>query len=151
SLIDKKNRLVLTNFHVVDGGPDSHLYVFFPTYRKGLLVVEKDEYVQMIKDNQAIPAFLEQKDPKLDLALIRLAGLPSDQNVQQIRLAHDSVVPGQRVYSVGNPGAGHSFFMMTSGNARSYPHHQRMKVLKGQDSKDIMEVEATIIESQSPI
>jgi HEAT repeat protein/S1-C subfamily serine protease len=149
SLIDKKNKLVLTNFHVVDGA--SKIMVFFPTYRNGELLVEKDEYLKkMLKENLGIPGFKESDDKKVDLALVRLAGLP-ESGVQQIPLAHHSVAPGQRLYSVGNPGVGQSFFIMTSGTARSYPHHVSTKILKAKDSTEGLELNATVVESQSPI
>jgi HEAT repeat protein/S1-C subfamily serine protease len=148
SLIDKQHKLVLTNHHVVEGA--SQVMVFFPTYRNGQLLVEKDQYLKkMLKENLAIPGYTESSDNKVDLAIVRLAGLP-ETGVQQIQLAHHSVTPGQRLYSVGNPTSGQSFFIMTSGNARSYPHHVSEKVLK-HDGTVGLELNAVVVESQSPV
>jgi S1-C subfamily serine protease len=138
SLVDKKNKLLLTNQHVGQLASQGPLFVIFPFYARGALVVEKKTYDEALKSRQSvIPGFVEYQDKKADLALIKLAGLPD--SVVPISLADAPAVPGQMMYALGNPPQ--TAWMLSTGQARTYPHHQKWGSKR----------EAIIIECMSPL
>jgi HEAT repeat protein/V8-like Glu-specific endopeptidase len=151
SLIDRKNKLLLTNQHVTAAAAQGKVYVIFPMYEKGQLVVEKDAYSKAIRSHgdMVIPGYVEYQDSKVDLALIRLAGLPD--NVIPIHLAKDSASPGQMMYSLGSPGKAPALWILSTGQARSYPHHMKWTTATDKDAKDTTDREAIMIETQSPV
>jgi HEAT repeat protein len=150
SLVDRKNKLLLTNQHVTAAAAQGKVYVIFPMYEKGQLIVEKDAYSKAIRSHadMVIPAYVEYQDSKVDLALIRLAGVPD--SVIPIHIAKDSASPGQMMYSLGSPGKAPALWILSTGQARSYPHH--MKWTTGNlDEKTTTDREAIMIETQSPV
>jgi hypothetical protein len=120
SLIDEKKRIVLTNWHVV--GDETYVFVIFPIWdQKGNLVSDRDPYMKLLNENKAIKAKVLVRNPKVDLALIQLEALPS--KVQPLPLARETAVPGQKVYSIGNPGAsGGGMWLLTEGSVRQVSH-----------------------------
>src|SRR5207237_6411151 len=75
SVIDVKQKLILTNYHVVEDVPD--VTVCFPIFDKqGKLVPEKDKYNSSLKDI-GLKGRVIAKDSTKDLAIIKLdaAGL----------------------------------------------------------------------------
>jgi HEAT repeat protein/S1-C subfamily serine protease len=116
TLIDKKNRLILTNEHVVHGG--SELVVIFPMYQGDKLIAEREKYVEKLKTkgHDAIPGKVLAQDFKRDLALIQLDRVPDA--VLPLALAEKQVTPGDDVYSVGNPGATESLWILSKGTVR---------------------------------
>src|SRR5262249_8014444 len=72
TLIDKKNRLVLTNYHVVHGQLD--MVVFFPVYKNGKLVSERSVYLEQVKNRaiDVVHAKVIDQDTRRDLALIQV-------------------------------------------------------------------------------
>jgi HEAT repeat protein/S1-C subfamily serine protease len=150
SLIDRKNKLLLTNQHVTDAASQGKLFVIFPIYEKGQLIVEKDAYKKAIKSHadMVIPGWVEYQDKKADLALIRLGGLPEHNT--PIHLAKDSAGPGQMMYALGCPGSAPALWIQSTGPARSYPHHMKWTTAS-LDEKTTTDREAIMIESQSPV
>jgi HEAT repeat protein/DNA-directed RNA polymerase subunit RPC12/RpoP len=119
TLIDKKNRLILTNDHVA--GKADLLLVFFATYDKnGKLIQEKEFFfkqVNEVKGRTAIPGHTVITDPKRDLALVQLERLPD--SAESLPLFDSQANVGQEVYSVGHPGAGQGLWVFTPGTVRS--------------------------------
>jgi len=77
SLIDKTNRLVLTNYHVVMGSPPAY-FVLFPTYQQDKLVAAKKEYMDMQKREMVSKGTVVMVDKRRDLALIQLDKIPDN-------------------------------------------------------------------------
>jgi V8-like Glu-specific endopeptidase len=142
SLIDLKNRLVLTNYHVV--GDVDPANVFFPSYNHdGRLVAEKTYYT----DNSIRlrwPGKVVARDPIRDLALIQLEKLPP--NVVALPLAAKGVSPGQTVHSIGNPGPSGALWVYTPGKVRQVYFKRWRAMLDDREAT----FEAEVIESDSP-
>jgi S1-C subfamily serine protease len=149
SVIDVKQRLVLTNYHVVRDRTD--VRVMFPIFEKGRdkkpeLIVERERY------KEALPAAgirgkVLVSEKRCDLAVIQLEHLPP--GVQALRLASSSVVPGQRIHSVGNPGVSDALWVYTPGSVRSvYRKQMRATDRRGELGFDI---DARIVETSSPV
>src|SRR5439155_4470270 len=81
-----------------------------------------------------------------DLALIELAPLP--EGALALPLARDNVSPGDRVHSVGNPGASDALWIYTSGTVRQV--YKKKYRSGGGDGKPTVEIEARVVETQSP-
>src|SRR5207244_8285226 len=81
TLIDKKNRIVLTNYHVA--GKASQTFVFFPTYRDGKIIAEKEYFLRQTSENpqSVLKGKTLVSDSKIDLALVQLDSLPTDKEV----------------------------------------------------------------------
>jgi S1-C subfamily serine protease len=143
SLIDGHRRLILTNYHVV-GDKDTAI-VYFPMYEKGKLVAEKQLYM---RQGHAIPGKVIVKDPKRDLALIQLEGsIPSE--ARSLKLSKDSPSPGQRVHSVGNPGASGALWIYTPGSVRQVYHHRFRAA--DQNGGEVFDVDAKIVETAAGV
>jgi HEAT repeat protein len=144
SLIDKKNRLVLTNHHVVRG--QESIAVFFPVYQNGKLVAERDAYLDKIKNKaiDVIRAQLVSEDKVRDLALIQLDRLPKE--ILPLGVAKQSVQQGDKVHSLGNPGSSGGLWVYTSGTVRQV----YKKKWKAGGSDFVLDLEARVVETQSP-
>jgi HEAT repeat protein len=144
SLIDKKSRLVLTNFHVA--GDAQNIAVFFPVYDKsGKLIVEKERFVQQLKSKSSIiEPKLIASNAKCDLSLLQLPRLPA--GVEALPVAKQSVRVGERVHSVGNPGRSGALWVYAPGIVRQV-YHRKWTAMGGGKRFNL---EADIIETQSP-
>src|SRR5438552_3048764 len=101
SLIDVPKRLVLTNYHVV--GEAKELAVFFPQFdRNKQLIADREYYFRQLQGRAGyIRGAVIARSPKQDLAVIELPALP--QGTTAVRLARESVAPGDQVHSIGHP------------------------------------------------
>jgi V8-like Glu-specific endopeptidase len=113
SLVDKDRRLVLTNYHVVLDTPTAK--VFFPHFREGQPVAEKDYYRDRAK-RLAIDARVIAVDKSADLAIIRLESVPDD--APALPLASASPDPGETVHSIGSAGKSDALFGYVKGSVR---------------------------------
>src|SRR5438132_1582734 len=106
TLIDQKNRLVLTNYHVIYGQGGQRFRIYFPVYREknGDLVVESNKFIRRAYDDQPNWGRVVDQDASRDLALIKIDFIPKD--IQALAVAKVWVTPGQTVYSIGNSQAG---------------------------------------------
>jgi S1-C subfamily serine protease len=143
SLIDVNKRLILTNYHVV--GDDEMGFVSFPIFQNGKLIAERDLYRA---PGRRIPAKVIARDPKRDLAVLQLEG-PVPAEARAIKLAKDSPSPGQRVHSVGNPGASGALWVYTEGSVRQV-YHNKIRSMDRETGKGF-EIDARIVETQSPV
>jgi HEAT repeat protein/S1-C subfamily serine protease len=150
SLFDRQNKLILTNYHVIMHADKGKLTVFFPEYKKGELLVDKPDYLdRMMLKGDGIPAWVEYQDQRRDLAVVKLGGEVPD-GIQTIRFSKTSAKPGEKVHSLGNPGAASAMWVYTVGTVRSFPHHVKHMVGSSKDDKDAFELDATIVETTSP-
>jgi tetratricopeptide (TPR) repeat protein len=135
-VVDRGRRLIITNTHVVAG--QSQVQVVFPAFRDGGVIPERSYY----KNAPRVRGRVLTTDPRRDLAAIAVDRLP--EGTTELKLAAEDVGPGDRVHSVGNPGASEALWVYTSGTVRQV-YRRHMKYGTGQ------EVEARVIETQSPI
>lgn len=143
SLIDLKHKIILTNYHVVRNRDEA--IVFFPIMKqKGEIVAERDFYR---KEGARIRGKVIARDVKKDLALIKLELVPD--KAKALPLATESPSPGQRLHSIGNPGASGALWVYTQGTVRQVYHKKFRTGDKGE--KDSFEVDARIVETQSPV
>ena len=142
SLIDKGQRLVLTNYHVV--GDSEGVYVLFPHFEKNKLVAERSAYRDLLRSNGALQGEVLRRDPKRDLAVLQLNTVPPGAHV--LRLAQTSPRPGQAVHSIGNPGSSGALWVYTQGSVRAVYH----KKWTGNFGGRAHQVDAEVVETQSP-
>jgi serine/threonine protein kinase/HEAT repeat protein len=150
TLIDQKNRLVLTNYHVVYGQGQQRFRIYFPVYREknGDLVVESNKFLRLAYNDQPIWGTVVDKDPTRDLALIKINFIP--KNIQSIAVAKVWVTPGETVYSIGNSqaaaGGGGSLWGYFDGKVRQVGH--KTLPIRGRDMA--FDINARMIETTSP-
>jgi S1-C subfamily serine protease len=99
SLIDDKNKLVITNYHVVRDKDEA--LVQFPSYEPDGVNTDRNFYTGRIL-KASIPGKVVARDPGHDLALIELDSLPA--GVHALHLSAKGVKPGEQVHFLGNPG-----------------------------------------------
>ncbi len=135
-LIDKAERLVFTNHHVVELNDDCR--VFFPEYKDGELIAEQKYYSDRA---HAVRGHVFDSDGKRDLAVIQLEELPD--GVEALQLAEQVASPGDEIFSIGNPGSSDALWVFTQGLVRQR-YHNSWRFGTGQF------VDAQVIETQSP-
>jgi S1-C subfamily serine protease len=141
SLVDRKLKLVLTNYHVVDDGNSA--VVMFPAHKGNRVVAEREYYYEHLKTD-GIRGKVVARDKKADLALIQLESIP--ENAVAIPLAKEGAVPGQSVHSIGNPGGSGALWVYTPGKVRQV----YLKKWKAQLSEDrTVTFEANVVETDS--
>lgn len=141
SLVDKDKRLVLTNYHVVLDTPAAK--VFFPHFRDGQPVAEKDYYRDRAK-RLAVDARVIAVDKKADLAVLRLDSLPDD--TEAIPLAAASPDPGDTVHSIGSAGKSDALFGYVKGSVRQvYKKEWRAEI----EPRKVATFEAKVVETDS--
>ncbi|MCM2373292.1 S1 family peptidase [Aporhodopirellula aestuarii] len=136
--VDAKRRLVLTNAHVV--GDSRSAVVFFPDIQNGQPAVKRKGYLDQVL-KLAKPGKIVAVDRKLDLALIELAEVP--QRAKAIEMATRSILPGEDVDLIGNPGGSDVLWVYTSGTVRS--------VYDKKFNSDHGKHEFKVVETQTPI
>jgi len=140
SLVDARKNLVLTNYHVVGDNPRAT--VLFPSYQNGKLIAERDFYIEKLK-RSGIRGRVVARDKTRDLALIELESVPA--NAVALKLALDTVSPGQTVHSIGNPGGSGALWVYTPGKVRQV-YHKKWKAKVGDE---VLSFEAEVIETDS--
>ncbi len=100
-LLDKRERLLVTAWHVVHGAKELH--VLFPLYEDQKLIAEPLPYQERSKRGTAIRAHVVAADPKRDLAVLQLDTVPG--GVREIALATAVPETNDAIYFVGNPQA----------------------------------------------
>lgn len=149
-LLDANRRLVVTNHHVVSAQnekqptevvADDSIRIYFPWHRDGRLEVNRVSY---LRDAPFVKARVIDSDPKRDLAVLQLEAFPKGITPTPLPPAAENTTPGERIHSIGNPGASGGMWVYTSGTVRQvYPgkarleHNQRCEYLT--------------VETQSPI
>ncbi len=100
-LLDKRERLLVTAWHVVRGA--ATLHVLFPLYENRRLLTEPLPYQERSKHGQAIRAQVVAADPKCDLAILRLESVPD--GARAVAFAAAAPRADDDVYFIGNPPA----------------------------------------------
>lgn len=111
-IIDRDRRLAITNQHVT--GFQGMVEVVFPEMRAGKVVTEADHY-RTVKTHRAE---VVDVDAGRDLALLRILD-PLPETATGLKFATELPDPGEKVISVGNPGASDGFWVLTSGEVRA--------------------------------
>jgi S1-C subfamily serine protease len=115
SLIDATQRLVLTNYHVVD--EVKMVFCQFPVRNKdGSLMTDKAKYFNRIPAGLAIKGKVLHIDKTRDLAIVQLEKLPPD--TPALPLAKKSVRVGEKVMNIGNAGKVETTFNTADGSVR---------------------------------
>jgi S1-C subfamily serine protease len=140
SLVDKKRRLVLTAYHVVD--KMAEVGVIFPRYEDGKVISDRSYYYNNLA-RVLIPGKVVASNAQSDLAIIQLESLP--KGVLELPLAPTSPSPGSRVHTVGNPGASAGFWAYTFGAVRQVARKKYTFAEKNQT------IDARVVETQNPI
>lgn len=144
-LVDRENKLVLTNHHVIRRAKEGRTMVVFPIYDKGKLVQEMDRYLKLVMDRRGVSCSVEIADEERDLALVKLIALP--EGVQTLPLAPKGAMAGQRVHSLGNPMGG-AMWVYTPGVVRNAAVLN--KWVSSNDGKHFTYHRARVISSTSP-
>ncbi len=146
TLVDRTQRLVITNYHVVwdKDHLQEHVLVCFPSYRQGELIAERKYYLNQVSTGKGIRGRVLATDEIKDLALIQLETVPAA--AQPLPLARKGTGPGQRVHSVGNPGSSDGLWLYTSGMVRQV-YRKDWKVKNGDRQ---FEFRAKVVETSSP-
>ena len=140
-IVDAKNKLIVTNHHVVEENP--RILVLFPLFDKeGSVRSDRADY----KEENGYRCKLIHIDKKRDLALIQVTDRLPD-GAGELKLAPRSPDPGERVHAVGNPGASGALWVYTSGTVRSV-YKKTWYSRSGRDSIDHL---SRIVETQAPI
>jgi HEAT repeat protein/S1-C subfamily serine protease/DNA-directed RNA polymerase subunit RPC12/RpoP len=144
TLVDRTNRLVLTNYHVVAGSKVAA--VLFPMYHPdGRLITEKETYLTRLKKDDVFKGTVVAQDAKRDLALIQLDRVA--EGIEPMRLAPSNPPVGQKVYGVGNPGVSSALWLLTEGTVRQV---SRKKWAASGGDGQVFEFDAEVVESSSP-
>jgi HEAT repeat protein/S1-C subfamily serine protease/DNA-directed RNA polymerase subunit RPC12/RpoP len=145
SLIDRDNRLVLTNYHVVHGMVD--FFVLFPTYEqkdgKRELIRVRSKNLDM---STQVKGTVVAHDKTHDLALIQLDRIPEGLGIEALPFAKTDPASGDDVHSVGNPGASDSLWVYTPGHVRSV--YRKQFTAGGGDL--ILNLDSKVVETDSP-
>lgn len=132
-LIDREQRLVITNEHVVGGS--RQVSVFFPVVDDNRVIADPRYYGQR-RDELEIKATVISVDAQRDIALLQLDTLP--EQAQAIEIGTPAR-PGQIVHSIGNPDASAAMWVYTNGHVRANYF------------KDMGDNKMQVVETQSPI
>jgi HEAT repeat protein/S1-C subfamily serine protease len=146
SLVDRQNKLVLTNYHVVANRVKFE--VFFPTRGKnGELLASKDDYFKDFVNakREAYWGRVLKHDSRRDLALIQLDKLPP--TVQAIPVGEGSVKGGESVWSMGNAGASGGLWRFVPGTVNNVTRQKYKTIGEGAG----FDVDAQVVETNSLI
>ncbi len=137
-LVDEKQKLVVTNFHVV--GDSRAAVIFFPDLENDQPNVSRQHYLDNVR-KLGIRGRVIATDRKRDLALVQIERIPD--GCKAIELAETSIGPGEAVASVGNPGSTDALWVYTSGTVRSI-YQKQFRTGAGEHN-------FKVVETQSPI
>lgn len=115
-VVNREKGLIITNYHVIENG--TQVQVFLPIIRGGRVLGDQDLY----KKEAALVVRVLASNPRCDLALLQLVKPASE--LAELKLAAQSPEPGERVHSIGNPGASCAFWVYTQGHVRQVAHRQ---------------------------
>jgi S1-C subfamily serine protease len=142
AVVDVKQRLVLTNYHVVRDRDEAR--VLFPVTQEKKLVRDRAFYTGQIL-RSGVPGKVVARDPAHDLALIQVTSLPA--GARAVRLADKSVEAGDRVFSLGNPGESDKLWVFRPGSVQRVAHEKFHS--KTNDGFEI-DVDADVVITDAP-
>jgi hypothetical protein len=142
TVIDTRNRLVLTNYHVVRDKDQA--FVQFPSYEDGEVVTNRRFYTGRILKGSTQGKVIV-RDPTHDLALIELDSLPA--GIHALPLAARGVKAGEHVHFLGNPGEGDQMWVFHAAAVEQVePEHIHSKTADGFENN----VDARVIMTDIP-
>ena len=129
-VLDEKQRLLVTNHHVVEGIEECDVY--FPEFIDGQLITDP---ARSVVPSRAIHGRVIDCDEACDLAIIQVDRLPKD--CPALELAEASATPGQTIHSIAGSATGtQSLWVYSTGHVR--------QIVRGQLAND---QEAMLLES----
>ena len=139
AVIDAKNRLIVTNYHIV--GENKYANCVFPEFRDRKLINNSDYY----RSSRKYSGKVLYRNAKVDLALIQLEEALPDR-VYALPLAADSPEVGAEIFLIGaNPkGSGKGLWIFRDGKVGSVVENE----MKYGDNKTI---QATMVLSHIPV
>jgi tetratricopeptide (TPR) repeat protein len=137
-IVDRDRRLLVTNYHVVEGFDRAD--VTFPTFKDGRLLVNAKDY----KGKAGVSATVVDVDPERDLAILQVDVLP--EGTTALQLAKVSADVMDRIHSIGNPGASDALWVYTQGTVRQV----YQKEWTTRPRKTLLHHKAYILEAQAP-
>ncbi len=142
TLIDVKDRIIMTNYHVV--GDEPIVNVLFPILDKGGSPVnDRNTYVQMINSGTAPKGKVIAVDRKRDLALIQVDAIPKDTH--SIRMAKEGVGASDNIHCIGNSGLSGGLFDYCPGSVRNVAPR------RGRPKDSDFEINCKMVEHTAPI
>jgi HEAT repeat protein len=150
ALIDRENKLILTAYHVVDLADNGkgRIMISFPIYERGKVIAEKTAYQRLVDRKEALTAWIEYVDKKKDLAILKVPEIT--EGVFPLPLAGESPKPGQRVHSMGNPGASDGMWVYSPGQVRQV-FHDNWVIGSGKEGEEPTRYSSRVIEAASPV
>ena len=147
TLVDKDRRLVLTNYHVIEGAErrgDNAGYqpvrVWFPEFEGTRPKTDRSLYER----KPALRGEVIAVNRRWDLAVVRLDKVPAD--TPEVKLAAASPGAGDPIHSIGNAGASGALWGYVRGSVRNvYPKQWKAKV-----GNRVLSFNARVIEADSP-
>lgn len=141
TLIDVKDRIILTNNHVV--GDEAMVYILFPIMDKnGNPINDRNAYVSQVNNGTALKGKVLVREGKRDLALIQVDSLPKDTHA--IRVAKDSVGAADNIHCIGNSGLSGGLFDYCPGSVRNVANH------RGRPRGADIEINCKMVEHTAP-
>ncbi len=141
-VVDRAKGLLVTNHHVVED--QVNVFVLFPIYKDGRLVVEQSAY----KNERGLRGKVLDTDVPRDLAIIQVIDRMPDE-VGEVKLAAESASPADSVHSIGNPGASDAFWVYTSGTVRQV--YEKEWGYLDFKRRATVQRKARVMETQSPV
>ena len=132
-LIDREQRLIITNEHVVEDAET--VIVFFPVVQQGQINCDQAYYLRHIREI-GFQARVLAVDSGRDVALLQLDELPDHARAIEIG---PSAQPGQEVHSIGNPSSSDALWIYTHGYVRANYY----KSLSDSQSRNMQVLETT--------
>lgn len=133
-VIDKANRLLVTNRHVV--AEKDAVSVIFPVYENGQARADRAFY---LRKAPAVKGRVIDRDASHDLAVIEVESLP--EGTPELKLATDSGQCGSRIHASGNPGNDSHAFVYTVGKVRNVKAQNLVYDNEQKVSARILEIE----------
>jgi tetratricopeptide (TPR) repeat protein/S1-C subfamily serine protease len=111
-VLDSKQRLLVTNHHVIEGFTDCKVY--FPEFVDGQLVTDP---ARSIVPGRGVAGRVVDSDPTCDLAIVQIEKISSEN--PELELAESSATPGQNIHSIAGSAAGsQSLWIYSTGHVR---------------------------------
>jgi S1-C subfamily serine protease len=143
SLIDVEQKIVLTNYHVVE--EEKEVHVQFPIYDKnGDIINDKNLYKERVVKGQAIRGTVLFRDKSRDLALVRVDKVPL--GIEAIPLAKTSPKVGTTVWQIGNAGAVDQVFRVSKGDVSAV----EVQEFKAGGGSEVLNIRARMVTATTP-
>jgi hypothetical protein len=114
-LIDLGRKLIVTAYHVVEDETD--VVVMFPEFKAdGTVIADQDYYFTTPLRPNSVQGKVMVSLKSKDLALIQITNIPA--GFVPFELSTKRSVPGEDVYTVGNPGASKGMWIFSGGHVR---------------------------------